>query len=516
MKLGMAMLLALTVSIVVFLILFVFLPAFTDFDIIRYTLGNGNTGEPKPPPAAGPSPLVSVARPLSYEQQHYAPSEIGCAIAQSITLDFSNYGTKGARSCFGDLCPVGEGIFGLGSDWKFSEIDDKKMDIYGCAACEPNLDEVCLTRSLARQTVGDAGLCSNTIYTFGSKEYLRFGNRKCVGFNPGKSTGDCPDWNGCCPELCPAADDLGTWRADSKSGNDVMDDSFRKESGQQLVQDGREYGWSVFWSRSSKGYVVEFPRVPTNTEKGTQKIDDIVAGISDVFKGAPRDNMAGAWRPELRAVYDWNFTAGDGMGMAGFASYIATMIRRDYVDYTMTLENCYDIDSCTNVVISPGISKVEIVDASDGSVKHTHYWPRLFEGGLVENPSLDYNVFRIRTNIPGDSGIIAGHSYRMILNHYASASKREAMDPSKSPDCFSCPWGTHPFWCEGQGGADVAYLRCSCGAYVGQACGVDPQRHAEGLDWCAKDCAAGDLFEKYYYWRYMDYSLVLMDMGAIL
>ena len=517
MHINFRMLLYLLIAVAVFLVVFVFMPLFLGIDIVRITFGDKGKGGDVSPPSVGYLPFLSIERPLTEGKSYYAPSEIGCAIATSIAFDFTRYGTKGERSCFGGTCPVGAGIFSLKEEWPFENYatEDEKLAPYKCAACPSKLDEVCVTRNLMVQQVGDAMLCSSTIYTE-SKQWLQFGNSNCAGFNPLIDYApDCPSgsWDACCPKMCPAGDMVKGWRADDSSLYEVLNDDFRHSSGQWLVQDGRRYAWAVYWESDPffPGYVIEFPRIPTNRDQGSLNPDELVDKLGSLFKTSLRDNPSGMSTPELREVADWNFTVKDYASLAGVAGGLNQVIRVEsgirYLDYDMRYDYCSSLQYCMNAPLKGMVEKVEIVKSSDSSVVHTHYWPDIYDH--QEDSNADYNVFRIRTNIPEDGGIMPGHKYRVILNRYRREPVPVQQDPTKAVDC-ECAWGTTQFWCEGKGGANVGYLGCSCGAVAGQACGFGTG--VEGKAWCARDCTG--VYQKYYYLTYVDYSMILVDMGA--
>lgn len=309
----------------------------------------------------------------------YSQAEIGCSVAQDVVNDYIRYGTKGQRKfCSNNLCLAAYGGFKLKQEAITAE-QGKTLNDFGCAACDPLLDENCISKNLAKQTVSETSFCNHFLVTVGG-ESLITGNSKCEA--------NLNRVDDVCDFICPGGNIIKQWRADGASQYNVSDANILLNG--PLV-DNKSYIYVLQWDVFSKSYTLDFARVPETFDAGQFNDSETLAGFTyGTFLINPRFLEAGLWKPELRRSADFNFTVSNDIYLTDFASKAEHLpLIKDVVYRSCSGEDCIE-----------------------GYIQDVLAFKTL---------SNDATLY-IRSSIEDDGKLLAGKTYRMVLSNWLKPS----------------------------------------------------------------------------------------------
>ena len=334
-------------------------------------------------PTAPPTQVFKgdAVRIISKGGEPFNQAEIGCAVAQDMVNDFVQYGTRGTRTtCEIDSCLAAYRNFSLKQE-KASGDQEKKLSNFNCAACDPLLDETCVSKNLAKQIISETPFCNHFIVSVNG-ESLITGNNKCdANFNSATDT---------CADICPGGDIVASWMADNVSDkivSDGFDDRYVNLNANTQLLDGKPYAYTLNWKPSKKAYELEFLRIPETFDAGTFNGDKLAGYVSLALWTNTRSSAAGRWKSELRRVADFTFSVDEDVFITDFAGKLKELTQASKLSYKdCNKENCAE-GEVVKTIISP-----------------------------VDPPKID--PINLNSNIGEDGKIVPGKTYRAVVNKW--------------------------------------------------------------------------------------------------
>jgi len=332
--------------------------------------------------SSGPAPQLpqlakkEILKIISKGQTTFSQAEIGCSVAQDVVNDRVQYGTKGARKyCFGTSCIAGSGTFSL-KQQSVTKEQEKALNDFSCSACDPLLDETCISKNLAKQVISETPFCNSFISTVGG-ENLITGNAVCTAnFNNDVDK---------CAEICPGGDILQKWESDATSV-DTVDDKRNLKENEKLLDD-KTYTYVLQWDLFKKAYQLSFLRVPEKIDAGKfETTEDITNFVSANFLQSTRTFTGGKFLSDPRRVADFTFTVGNDVYITDFSETLKKNLLVDNILYSdCTGEECL---------------QSEIVQ------------------GYVTGPFESYTTLTLRSNVGEDGKLEPGKIYRAALMNW--------------------------------------------------------------------------------------------------
>jgi len=328
---------------------------------------------------------------ISGAGEEHQPTEVACAIANSIYTDFVKYGLKDNRENISPEPDCGYAVGDWNAIYRGGCLIDAKTFILGdtvttpppewiqipyiasgkCNLClEPTFDEVCINYNLKNRKVPEGGannFCDGTIPVGSTAEVIKFGNAICV-----KDAGNSQAWRDSCDgwycgqgqfcglrictispggcsyesdgvdDICDNDKDRIEWTAEDSSSTLVTDGDIEENS--KILNKHQKYIYGLIWNTNTneddKRYHVYFERIPAPSTNNTWDfIGDFLSNRDNV-----RFNPLGEKYQEARMIVNVTVTGAPDISENNLRANIANKLGIDIskIEYA----SCNGLNDC--------------------------------------------------------------------------------------------------------------------------------------------------------------------------
>ena len=375
-----------------------------------------------------------------------------------------------------------------GQPWKAEDLTAEQLkklkeycsDTIDFTPCPSHLDEACITAALSQLNATEVPFCGKI--SVPGKTDFAFGNKVCS--RSGEWSFDCG--------VCGAADSVRNAKAQASKFGSVRDEyevDDTKLSATAFPPECKggnctpQYSWTLYWDKSDNAYHYEIPKISLGDEKGRTAPQGMAFLLADTFKNTPvRSIAAGFANPEFRTIYNMTFVP--------YMEYSINSFTQDFTSRIGTIRIAPDIsfggDSKASGVGDYVIAPTEqcqgnmcyVTSITEKKYKEYYDAAALDDytaSDLVncKNLNKDMRTLKIKTSVEPNTFLKTDHIYNVVMNKWKRtpvlSEKKETYCIKSSDMCIS------------SGG--------SCTGHI-----LDRWKQFGG---------------------YIDYSLVLIDMGQL-